>query len=515
MQTFWKSPHLLFLLVFVIIFLALFSHAMNAGVYNDENMYTTAGVLIEHHSLYTDFGFAQMPYLPIFYNALFRLSGSSYHLLQGRLFSIFFAMISIALIYVITYRLTGQLFWAIVFMIMFALNHIMVKIAGYAWNVSLPVACSLAALYLFMVSVSEKRIHRLGLWGCGLLLALAVGTKLYYVTSIPAFLIALFVYPRRIPFRQRLSRLLSPLLAGIFIGLLPAMIYAIRAYRAFMFNNVEYHWLNALWRESIGYTRAMGLFSKLLYALELFCLPENAILGVIIGFMISSAYRAIKNRQLHLAQLIQHEHLLLTVLLTLLSTITVLIPTPVWDHYFAMLIPYVFVMIAVFSKIDLWQTPTRQRLLTKLLKIALIIGIICTQIWLSIDQIFAVDSWVTVSAHRTGLMIRQSLASSSAGQKIATLSPLFILEADLPIYPELATGPFFYRVGDLMSAQARKDFVSTSRHSFQDLFRTDPPRAILVGEEKDLDPALIDYAIDQHYIKINANLYGRTLYVRP
>ena len=40
--------------------------------------------------------------------------------------------------------------------------------------------------------------------------------------------------------------------------------------------------------------------------------------------------------------------------------------------------------------------------------------------------------------------------------KIATLSPLYAIEANLPIYHELATGPFLYRVGDLLRPEQRK-----------------------------------------------------------
>jgi hypothetical protein len=99
--------------------------------------------------------------------------------------------------------------------------------------------------------------------------------------------------------------------------------------------------------------------------------------------------------------------------------------------------------------------------------------------------------------------------------KIATLSPLFVIESNLPIYSELSTGPFLYRVGDLLTPEQRNRFVGTSPKSIGYLFAEDPPAAILIGFEGALDKPLVEYAIIHNYKKIDVIGFGGELYVRP
>jgi hypothetical protein len=98
-------------------------------------------------------------------------------------------------------------------------------------------------------------------------------------------------------------------------------------------------------------------------------------------------------------------------------------------------------------------------------------------------------------------------------RKVATLSPLFAVEARLPIYPELATGPFLYRVGDLIPPEQRKRFVATSPRSVGALLAADPPGAIVVGVEGDLDDPLVEYASAPGYRKVPGTGRSGQLYV--
>jgi hypothetical protein len=98
---------------------------------------------------------------------------------------------------------------------------------------------------------------------------------------------------------------------------------------------------------------------------------------------------------------------------------------------------------------------------------------------------------------------------------IATLSPIFAIEANLPVYPQFSTGPFLFRVGDLLTAEQRKHFVGTSRATVAELLDSDPPAAILAGFEKELDGPLIEYAhVNRYRLADVAGLNGQ-LYIRP
>ena len=126
-------------------------------------------------------------------------------------------------------------------------------------------------------------------------------------------------------------------------------------------------------------------------------------------------------------------------------------------------------------------------------------------------------AWSGVSVQRVAASVRQALeaAGADAAGKVATLSPLYAIEANLPIYPQLATGPFLFRVSDLLTAEQRQRFVAVSPQTLSDLLDADPPAAILVGFEGDLDATLRAYALDHDYRRQDNMAGGAELYVRP
>jgi len=83
----------------------------------------------------------------------------------------------------------------------------------------------------------------------------------------------------------------------------------------------------------------------------------------------------------------------------------------------------------------------------------------------------------------------------------------------LPIYPELSTGAFLYRVGDLIPEKKRDGYVGTSPASLHALLDRDPPTAILVGFEADLDASFVSYAEERDCSKVEEDLDGGTLYL--
>ena len=55
---------LFIVIIFIMIALGVLSYMVGAPVNHDENMYISAGVLIQDQCLYQDFAYLQMPYLP-------------------------------------------------------------------------------------------------------------------------------------------------------------------------------------------------------------------------------------------------------------------------------------------------------------------------------------------------------------------------------------------------------------------------------------------------------------------
>ena len=80
---------ILVLLALGVLALAIVANSMTKPVGRDEQMYCAGAVcMAEGKMIYRDFSYAsQMPYHPLLCAALFRLSGTSYYLLVGRLLS--------------------------------------------------------------------------------------------------------------------------------------------------------------------------------------------------------------------------------------------------------------------------------------------------------------------------------------------------------------------------------------------------------------------------------------------
>ena len=76
--------------VAIIVFCAvILSNSMTKSVARDEQMYCTAGVLLARgQMIYRDFSYpSQLPYHPLLYAVVFRVTGTTRYLLAGRLVS--------------------------------------------------------------------------------------------------------------------------------------------------------------------------------------------------------------------------------------------------------------------------------------------------------------------------------------------------------------------------------------------------------------------------------------------
>jgi hypothetical protein len=72
------------------------------------------------------------------------------------------------------------------------------------------------------------------------------------------------------------------------------------------------------------------------------------------------------------------------------------------------------------------------------------------------------------------------------------------------VYDEFATGPFLYRVGDLLSVEERELYVGTSASTVGALLSGRPPAAILVGKYPGgLDEPIEEFAFTHEYQRVN------------
>ena len=84
-----RVVHIIVVLILVVLSLAILANSMTKPMGRDEQMYCTGAVLLaQGKMIYRDFSYAaQMPYHPLLCAALYKIFGTTYYLLVGRLLS--------------------------------------------------------------------------------------------------------------------------------------------------------------------------------------------------------------------------------------------------------------------------------------------------------------------------------------------------------------------------------------------------------------------------------------------
>ncbi|MBW2109769.1 MAG: hypothetical protein JRI36_14070 [Deltaproteobacteria bacterium] len=200
-------------------------------------------------------------------------------------------------------------------------------------------------------------------------------------------------------------------------------------------------------------------------------------------------------------------------LLVLFTMAAALQPTPLFPQYFVMPISFAIVFIgSCYGAISIANRRATRTLLACVAIVAVLFGGV--RLFKYIHRLHRTDTWTAIAVHLTAEDIRDHIDEVEVGGKVATLSPLYAIEAELPIYRELSTGPFLYRVGDLIPDDQKHAFSVVSKSGLQALFDIESPSAILVGFEGHLDSAFASYAKQHGYVKIDKDFNGGTLYVR-
>ncbi len=509
-KTQWMNG--LFMAVILAALLAAFANTMTS-LNRNEHMYITAAALISQgKTLYKDFAYLQTPYLPLFYAGLFKLFGlSSFYLLIGKMVSFLALAASGLVLYFLARRVLKDTSLALGILALYVMNLSVVLPAREASNYILPVLLSLSAVWVFDIAFHSGP-SKAWLWAvCGLLMALTVGVRLTYAAAVIPFFLVMALSPlfqKSISVKNLIGHVLR-FTAGMVFGLLPLLIYWWSDPLAFEFNNLGYHTLNTQWRWMTGYTDRMSLSSKVYFAGETLLRLDNLILwlGVIFGGLASIVHPP---RRMRLSV-----GFALGLLLFMTGMASALAPTPSFPQYYALPISFLFVGLVYSWSVNL---DGNYSLYCKALAVMVLIVAIRTapELLRPIPDLRDRENWMPFYVRDVSVRIRETLREDAvhSNPKVATLSPLFALEGGLLIYDELATGPFLYRVGDLLTAEQREHFVGSSPATIEALLDSDPPAAILIGFEGDLEQPLLEYALRENYRWVALPDFEGVVYVR-
>jgi 4-amino-4-deoxy-L-arabinose transferase-like glycosyltransferase len=281
----------------------------------DEGVYAYASRLALHgHVPYRDFFYEQMPLLPYVYGAWIGLFCESWY--AARSLSALAAAATGVLLYLHVERRAGR--WpALAATCLYGLSGL---VFGYFTIVK---TFALASLFLVgaYVLVEGRRPRWLA---AGLLVGLAVDTRLVFAAAVPAFAV-LAAHRRALP----------PFGGGLAVGLVPSIVFLALSPHAFVFDNLRYH----------GEKTTHGLVGepaqKLRTAGNLIGLGNaDHALGVQFALLLVAAVAALwlLRRRLPFAAAV-------AVSLGIAS----FLPTPTYVQYFCVLVPYLVLLAVEFA----------------------------------------------------------------------------------------------------------------------------------------------------------------------
>ncbi|MBI5946083.1 MAG: hypothetical protein HY864_17110 [Chloroflexi bacterium] len=483
-------------------FLLITNRAMLLEDNHDEHQFLASGYLLATKGLlpYRDYAYFHMPNLIFAYALIERLT--TFRLLGARLFSALFGTLSVLTLSLSSYfllkreKLRIRVGVALLAGLVLLANPIFAATSGIAFNHDLPVFLSLIGAIIFYQSKDQNRPF-LAVGVSGLIFGFAIGTRLTFATFIPALIWACVIHPYA---KSKFDywKLIFALAVGGTVSMLPSIVLFAMAPRNFIFGNFIYASLNTLYRIETGYDDRMSFLLKLNYLInDIFTNNSNLLIFValIIIILIPAwvQYREKKSWQFKSA---------FWAFLIIFGSIGSFLPTPAFHQYFYAPIP-ITLLGTIFNLIQFNNFPRIEK--NTFLQFILTIIIISTLFGLKDTGIIA----NTFQAHKMWFPFivhwraEKLEFNTSAERPILTLNPFYVIEAGRDIYPELATGPFAYRVAHLVNQTERLKYKLIDSSDLVNLLSQNPPAGILIGRDPELESEMEDYAINHFYREVN------------
>ena len=470
--------------------LVLCAIAMSRGLNVDEHQFVASGALLAREGFlpYRDYPFFHTPNLPLVYALLFR--GADYLLLSARLLSVlcaFLGLISRTMWRSLSgHSGTFQVFITGSAAILLFSNPVVHYSCWRAWNHPLATLLATTAVLCLWRALDDRKSGR-WYFAAGLLLSLAIGTRLTFAPLGLAFAgISLFL-PAQIDIRTRMRNAFLLATGGV-IGASPMLwLFAIDA-RAFIFNNFT-------WNASISelYQRAavkyVGLGSKLFYIVtNVLRNPGN--LALLLLFL-AVQYAALRRHEFRR----DPRNLLVLVSLPCLL-IGALAPAVPYDQYFYEFVPFL-VLGLVPPVVALARAAGLERSLCWGFGAAAVISLFSTgQDFRYVPKLATPSRWTPIVLHRAGM----KLAQIAGPGPVLTLAPITPLEGRLRIYRALASSPCTWNTAGFLSEEQRREFGFIRRENLASALEPRPPGAICTRNQRGAEESMLRYKDSLGYI---------------
>ncbi len=453
---------------FLLLLLLLVARAMSRDLNRDEEQFVSAGTLLLRHGFlpYQDYPYFHTPNLAFVFATLFAWSDRL--LLSARAFNIACAWFTLLLIFVIAaraFREWPRFRWslaALAALVLFG-SELFQFTAGRGWNHDLSVLASLGALVSLFCSKQRR------LWICvsGILLGLAIGTRLSFLPLVAPF--GFFAAAHESTASRRAQAVLLFLLA-LALSLMPTWWLWAQAPRAFFFDNVVYNSvLNRAYAASLGKS-GVSLGRRLFFPIELLKFPQNFFL--VATFACVAVWQPLRTGW---KAFWAERELAMTVCSVPFLLLGAFAPSPAYKQYYYALVPFLIVGVVFGLARGAAALSQRRAFVLGALTAASCLVVLLLDLPM-LRLVGSPQRWTAMRVHEIG----KNLRTFTKG-KVLTLSPIFPLEGGLDIYRELATGPFAWRVAPLVPEKVRASVGMVAAADLAEFLTDAPPSAVLTG----------------------------------
>jgi len=494
--------------------LGMFAYVMTAPLNHNEHMYVSAAVLLKSAAIHSDFSYLQTPYLAWLYAHFFETTGVSHLLGWARALTFALGWVAAAFVYRLGRIGSGARIGGMLAVAFVCSSHNVRHAVNEASNYVLPLTLLMLATSVFVGSEvpgstpCRFRSGRFRLPVVCLLLGLAIGAKSYFAVFAISF--AILAALEAVAHEQGSALAdVGRLTLGLALGTAPLLVVTLRDPGAFVFDNFTYHFHNA----ALVSGRA-----KIPYALEAL-FYRNLPLVLALGVAVYSHHRSSNGNtapgdgiQPEARQRVRR----LVGLLVPTALVVSLIPSPPHSQYFSVVVP--FLAIAAVTVGGGFAHANRdavaiacRRGAIGLAALSFILGSPSTLGQL--PALWKPATWTGASVHRAGQAMRAAIEDAGVSGPVATLAPIYALEGGLPIYPELATGRFVFRMAHRLTEGERAARGIVSPAGLSALLDSRPPSAVLTCEPLELDSAFLRYAVERDFDVAETPVCGGTLFL--
>lgn len=469
---------------------------MVAPWHHDEDQYVAAGALARDLRLYADFVFLQPPLHPLVLAGLYGLFDGQ-HLLVARLLTFACAAGSIALLLRLTTRLGAGLGLAALLTGLVLLSPFVVWPLASARNDAMPFFLLIAGVVLYVEAAVPR--GRLRLLAAGVLLGAAACTKLSYVFAPLVVALHLLVVTRGPDLPPRLAWFAL----GLGVAAAPAAWFLFTAREGFLYGVFTYHLTAPIaWYSWEGRTQELGADHRLLMLARL--LGSGANLALVLILALAAACAAVRRGPAPPG--LPARTGVLFAALVAGALLFGFMPSPSWPMYYAPVAPLLAGCAAYWLARARAARPGPPRLLGAGLVVAALPGLPSVLVWVAaLVAVPSLDRWTGLRATQTADAVVAAMRAAGVEGPVATLYPAQVIDAaEVPAI--FASGPFFYRTGDLLPAARVLRLRGVSPATLEAVLDADPPAAVFGGFDRGfsepMDRRLLEWAVRHGYADV-------------